>query len=171
MSTIRIARKKQPKLQHRPFYERERELNKMTREDMVKEWRRKMNPYKMKALDTVKDPSTGKETDNPFKYMSIYKIQQFIKTLEAKEDPYAEDNDRIMFAIEMIVTFKDLMRVTTSEAVAVYLLFKDSVEAWIRQNKRDPGDELMAKMAKEAMREFRGDWDKAMKGLETLWRK
>jgi len=115
---IRVARKKRPKLVHRPFNEREKELNKISRRDMIKQWKLKLNPYKMKGL---KEFEKGKS--NPFYYMSLYKIQQFIKTLEASgEDLYKEDNDRIMFGIEMIVTFKDLLHVTTSEAVAVYFL-------------------------------------------------
>lgn len=165
--SIRVARKKKPKVQHRPFTEREKELNKMSRRDMIKEWRRKLNPYKMKG---IKDFDNGKS--NPFYYMSLYKIKEFVKTLEASgKDLYKEENERIMFAIEMITTFKDLLHVTTSEAVATYMIFKHKLEAWLRENRRDFSDKEGAHLAHEAIMEFRENWEKAMANLEPLWRK
>ena len=169
--SIRVAREKKPQLQHRPFTEREKELNKMSRRDMLKEWQLHADPYKMKAMKEFPDGQS-----NPFYYMSIYKIQQTLKTIEASDEPlYKEENEDIRTAIEFIVAFKDVVHVTTSEAVAIQLIFKGKLEAWARENhpKRDSdiSDELLAQLAREAISEFKGDWEKAMKRLEGLWRK
>lgn len=166
---IRVARKKRPTIQHRPFTEREKELNKMSRKDMAKEWHRKFNPYKMKA---IKEFDNGKS--NPFYYMSIYKIQQFLKTWEQSPDfPLKEDNKEIDEIIEMVVMFKDLLHVTTSEAMATYMIFKDKLEARARDQhlqQSDITDELLADLAYKAITEFRQDWNKAMGNLQPLFR-
>ena len=165
--SIRVARKKKPQLQHRPFTEIEKELNKMSRRDMLKEWRLKADPYKMKAMEKFPDGRT-----NPFHYMSIYKIEQTLKTIEASDKPlYKEENEQIETAIEFIVTFKDLMHITTSEAVAVYMLFKPKLESWISENRREPSDKELADLGYSAITEFRENWEKAMANLEVLWRK
>lgn len=167
MSVVRIAREKQPKLQHRPFTEREKELNKMTIKDMRKEWRMKFDPYKLKGMRKLPD---GK--DNPFYFMSLYRIQNLIKTWEKSENPpFKEENENIETAIEFIITFKDLLRCSTSEAVGVYLIFKHKLESYVERHRREPSDKEYADMAYEAIQQFRSDWEKAMQGLERLWRK
>ena len=169
--SIRVAREKKPQLQHRPFTEREKELNKMSRRDMLKEWQLHADPYKMKAM---KEFPNGKS--NPFHYMSIYKIQETLKVIEASDEPlYKKENESIRTVIEFVTVFKDLLHVTTSEAVAIHMIFKDKLEDWIRENKpekdSDISDKLLADLAYEAISEFRSDWEKAMANLEGLWRK
>jgi hypothetical protein len=136
---------------------------------MVREWYMKFDPYKMKSLRELKPGES-----NPFHYMSLYAIQQHIKLMEKSDDPpFKKENEDIDSAINMIVLFKDLLHITTSEAVATYMIFKYKLEARARQDKlksSDISDELLAEIAHEAVVEFRSDWQKAMNGLQELWK-